>query len=522
VRLLVVAGAYGVLALLYTYPLVLAPERANRFDAPDALLSAWILSWDLHQIVEEPLRLFDANIFFPERGTLAYSENLLTAALLVAPIRVFSDNPILLVNAALLLALTLSGVATFALAREFGCSTAGAGLAGLLFAFAPFRWAHLSHLQLQLAFPLPAAFCFTRRLIQGGGFGNAVGLGVSLAAAFGASGYYALYLLTALPPFAFFDALGRDKTERRRAGRRLLCGAALGVALAAPLVLPYAFKLESGARRSLGEAASFSAGAVSYTTSLSRLHFFLPKASEPLFPGFVALGLAGLALVASLKREGSRRNELLWLGVGMLGVWLSLGPAFGLFSALWHVVPGYQGLRVPSRAGVLFLLAVAILAGIGLSHIRRRRLRYALLIGVGAECFAGPLPLTLTPPPIPPVYARLAELSEPGALLELPLPHPDRFQDNALYVYRSIFHWRPLVNGYSGFVPESYREAHRLLGQEDFAQSLSAFKAKGVRLVLAHTGRLGPRLTRKFQEAEDSGRLTLLFDENGDRLYRIS
>jgi hypothetical protein len=164
---------------------------------------------------------------------------------------------------------------------------------------------------------------------------------------------------------------------------------------------------------------------------------------------------------------------------------------------------------------------VAILAGIGLSQMRRRRLRYALLIGAGAECIAGPLPLKLTPPPIPPVYARLAELSEPGALLVLPLPHPDRFQDNALYVYRSIFHWRPLVNGYSGFVPESYREAHRLLGQEDFARSLSTFEAKGVRWVLAHTGRLGPRLTRKLQEAEDSGRLTLLFDENGDRLYRI-
>ncbi len=516
------AGAlYLGLALIYTYPLVLAPHQANRFDSPDALLSAWILSWDLHQLGRAPFQLFDANIFFPERGALAYSENLLSGALLVAPLRLFSDNPILLVNAALILGLTLSGVAAFALAQQFGCSSVGSCLAGLLFAFAPFHWAHLPHLQLQLAFPLPAAFYFARRLGEGAGLGAAVGLAASVAAAFGASGYYALFLLTALPLFVLLDLWGREKEQRRRALTGLAVAAAMALLLSAPLVLPYLAKLGAGARRSLEEATRFSADATAYVTSLSRLHFFLPQEGEPLFPGFTAAGLAGLALAGAWRRKQSWRDQAPLAGMALLGVALSLGPSFGIFTLLWNLVPGYRGLRVPSRAGILFLLGVAILAGTGLSRIASRRWRWGLLLVAAAECFAGPLPLALSAPEVPAIYQHLASIDEPGALVELPLPDPDRFQDNAVYVFRSIFHWRPLVNGYSGFVPESYREAHRLLSQEDFGQALARLKAKGVGLLLAHSSRLGPRLLRGLAEAEESGRLVALFEEDGDRLYRI-
>ncbi|MGH9318732.1 MAG: hypothetical protein ACRD3V_02435, partial [Vicinamibacteria bacterium] len=125
--------AFALATLVYTYPLAIAPTRANRFDSPDALLNSWIVSWCLYQLPRDPLHLFDANIFFPEEDALALSENLLTGALFVAPVALFSDSPILLFNAVLLLGFLTTGYATFLLAYEITGSRLASGLSGILF-----------------------------------------------------------------------------------------------------------------------------------------------------------------------------------------------------------------------------------------------------------------------------------------------------------------------------------------------------------------------------------------------------
>lgn len=521
-RSLLLAGTgYLVLALIYTYPLILAPHQANRFDSPDAQLSAWILSWDLEQFANGRLDVFDANIFFPEKNTLAYSENLLTAAVMVFPLRWLSDNPILLLNAALILALVLNGVVAFVLARQFWGSPWGAAMAGLLFAFVSFHWAHLSHLQLQLCFPLAAAFYFARRIREGSGAGAYLGLALSVATSFGASGYYAVYLLTALPLFVVVDLAMAKPDLRRKAMLGMGVAAVLAVALSLPLVLPYLAKMSMGYRRSLSAAVDFSADGFSYLTSLSRLHFFLPNQGEPLFAGFVASGLAGFGIVRSFAKREKRHDVTLWMVVGLLGILLSMGPSLGLFSTLYKVLPGYQGLRVPSRAGILFLLAVAMLAGLGHSYIRNRLFGTLLLVLAAAECYGGPLYWSMEAPVLPPIYQSLARTDEPGALVELPLPPPESFYQNARYVYRSIFHWKPIVNGYSGFVPESYREAHDSLMKGDFQEGLVVWRGKGVRWLLAHTARMGPRMRKRIADAELIGLLELVEERGPDKLYRI-
>ncbi|MGH9392387.1 MAG: hypothetical protein ACRD1Z_22510, partial [Vicinamibacteria bacterium] len=142
--------AYFVLTLALTYPLVLRPASANRLDSPDALLNSWIVSWCLHQLPRDPLHLFDANIFYPEKGSLALSENLVTGALLASPATFFSSSPVFLFNVVLLAAFVTSGYAAFVLAHDLTASRLAAALTGILFAFAPYRFAHIPHLQLQL------------------------------------------------------------------------------------------------------------------------------------------------------------------------------------------------------------------------------------------------------------------------------------------------------------------------------------------------------------------------------------
>jgi hypothetical protein len=271
--------------------------------------------------------------------------------------------------------------------------------------------------------------------------------------------------------------------------------------------------------RSLETASEFEATGINYVSSFSRLHGFLPKAEEPLFPGFVAVALALYALRAPASE---RRSAWPWIAIAALGVALSFGPSFGLFSILYEALPPYRALRVPSRAGILFLLGVSMLAALGLRRVRTYALRTALAALAAAECFSGPLPLQMDPPVLPRIYSHLERVEEEGALLELPLPPPERFQDNAVYVFRSAVHRRPIVNGYSGFVPESYRETYEHLTERPLSETLATLSDRGVRFVLAHEGRLGPRLRRELAEAEREGTLIVVGEEPPDRLYRIT
>ena len=59
------------------WPLATDPGRLSRNDTADTVHHEWILAWDAHQLARDPRHLFDANIFYPERNTLAFSETLL-------------------------------------------------------------------------------------------------------------------------------------------------------------------------------------------------------------------------------------------------------------------------------------------------------------------------------------------------------------------------------------------------------------------------------------------------------------
>ena len=58
------------LAIAHTWPLASAPRTWSRNDNADTVLHEWIMAWVTHQAVHDPIRLFDANIFYPERHTL--------------------------------------------------------------------------------------------------------------------------------------------------------------------------------------------------------------------------------------------------------------------------------------------------------------------------------------------------------------------------------------------------------------------------------------------------------------------
>ena len=145
---LVVLLLYTLLALVVTHPLWLHSADAVPGDIGDPLLNTWIIAWDAHATLTNPLQLFDANIFFPLPNTLAYSEHLYSTAALILPLGLVSGQPVLGYNLSLLLSFPLAGLGMYLLVLHWTHRHGAAFLAGLAYAFAPYRLAAIAHLQL--------------------------------------------------------------------------------------------------------------------------------------------------------------------------------------------------------------------------------------------------------------------------------------------------------------------------------------------------------------------------------------
>jgi hypothetical protein len=251
-------------------------------------------------------------------------------------------------------------------------------------------------------------------------------------------------------------------TARRRAAERALRASVLVSALATLAILAGA----GGALSNLAPGVS--------VRSLSR------AATIALVATALWLSVAGAARAQAAA--AFRAPQGFFLLAGAAAFLLCLGPTIraggealmpGPYALLYRYLPGFEGLRVPARFAMLLALCLAVCAGYGALRLQQRLPRGALC-GAAAwfllEATAAPLVMNdvwsdpgLRRPPArlaqadetPAIYARVAELPAAAVLIEFPFgsdPYELR------YMFHALRHSRPLVNGFSGALPRSYRE----------------------------------------------------------------
>jgi hypothetical protein len=221
---------------------------------------------------------------------------------------------------------------------------------------------------------------------------------------------------------------------------------------------------------------------------------------------FALLALVVLLVVSPMTRRALKetfRSEAVFFVAAVVAAFvLSLGPVIrwggvplgtGPYLLFLEWVPGADGLRVPARFAMLVALFLAILGGYGAAALERRLgRRGGAVLAVGAlfllEATAAPIALNIgsdTPglvppvrfvrlgPNVAPVYHYLATLPEGSVVVEFP------FGEGAYetqYIFYSTYHWRPLLNGYSGWNPSTYTHLADLLRQPELAPE-SAWQA---------------------------------------------
>jgi len=484
------------LAVVMTWPMMSAPGHLTRMDTHDGKFSVWNVAWVAHSLITEPANVFNANIFYPQQGTLAYSEANLVAGVMAAPVYALTGNPVLAHNVVVFVSLVLAFVLTWLLVRRLTGSQ-WAGLApGAAFAFSSYVSAHTAHIQLLLVFVVPLVLIVWHWFEEAPSIRRGAGLGATLTFSVLACAYYGIMMGLAIGFAALWFAWRRPSPKPYWVG----LGAAVLVAAltVAPVAIPYASLRAEGMRSELNidEARRYSADHRTYMRGHSGpltqllpasvrdgLDQYVGRQGEVLFPGII---LVALAVVGLLR---TARVGVLWFYVALttVAVWASLGPQGGLYVWLADVIPFMSFLRAPVRFGVLTLMGVSIFAGWGIAaittHSRRAAVVAVLLMSLVAFELRVAWPLRPVPP-VPEAYQLLAGMPRAGTVvLHFPYRQGEWFP-HVEHMFWSMWHWQPLVNGYSDYIPQDVIDLAIPVNSFPSEEAFGILKARDVRYVV--------------------------------------
>ena len=264
--------------------------------------------------------------------------------------------------------------------------------------------------------------------------------------------------------------------------------------------------------------------------------------------------LTAAMAAASMRARAMLRGLFTVQGFFCLAIagawWLSLGPRPRVlgrpldlpspYALLYDLVPGFDGIRVPSRYAMVVALMLAIAGAIAAARFLRQRTGLAMTAVLAllfiAEARAVPyvingqdpipgvqLPEARVYPPqeAPRVYNRVAALPRDSVVLELPLGQPDW---DLRAVYYSTVHWKRIVNGYSGFFPPNYGLIALALGEpeRDRALATRALRGSGATHLVVHEAAFSPAEVRQIGAWLAAARARLLTREGTDALYEVA
>jgi len=311
----------------------------------------------------------------------------------------------------------------------------------------------------------------------------------------------------------------------------LAAGAVLAAVLVAPVVSAYVANRQMVGDRGFGAVKFYSAVGSDYLKPHFRSLLYGQWSSggnpeRQLFPRVLPVVLAAVALWPPLSV--TRIAYAIALFVAVDG---SFGLNGSLYPWLYTYLSPFKGLRVPARFSMLAGMTLAILSGYGAARIftrwpRRQWLLAAGIMAVAAVEAIPQMPLEHVWREPPDVYGSIAR--EPSAVLaEFPMPtDPAGFFWDTRYLYFSTFHWHPMVNGNSGYFPQSYRDMIKEESGFPADHAVNYLRDHGVQYVVLHGAFLDRetfnRLVRTIDQREDMLLIaTAPWEGSESRLYRL-
>jgi hypothetical protein len=510
-------------------------------DHDDEVMVASVVARNASTLVSKPWRLFGDAHCYPMPQGYTLGEHMFGLGVLAALPWVFSHDPILSFNIALVFTLWLPALTMYALSRHFTRNASAAFVAGLMFELATRRLTDPTHPFAHGDLYAPLALLCLHQLFARGWWRDAVGLAVFTTLTLGES----IYPLAALAILALVYVPYVLVLHRRRLWQVLpkLVTCAAWILAAAWLVLgPYLHTRVTwdllGGRPPI----------------LLALSDYRPGRYE--FPGFAVLALALIGLLDRLRGPRAVEREdprLAYFVSGVLMVAVTIDswwiPVVNVSFAspvllARQLLPGLDAIRALQAIAIGAGLPLAFVAGYGaLALIERLPPSRALVVPVIvsalqlASAFAPPLalpsfgvsslaPSTFAARPPEEDIALVRKVTE-GALLDLPFS-----ADGALRLrmaedmLRSSYKPGPTAACYDSFVSPVQTQIEDLAAALPDRGAAEALNALGFRTALLEQADLLPADRVRYdairRQPRDARRMEEIGSTSQLKAYRLS
>jgi hypothetical protein len=533
---LTLLALYALLAAGSTWPLALTLDTSLPLgtyeDATVPYMMAWGLWWTAKALAAGGLGFFDAPIFFPMENAFALSESSPLMGAAMAPLFSLGLSPVFVHNIALLLALTLNGLAAYGLLRSFRLHWLSAIAGGAMMVMLPAVHQEMGTLNFVPLFGILWTLGAMNRFSRAPSWKTGLVVAMFYAMTFLLCMQYALFLaMTALPASLTLFRL-RHLKPRAVVGLVVLV---VGVALVVgPFSYFYGSTLSAeGLIQGPNITKHGAASALSWLTVPWRQFVMTPGvevAAEPgnqaLFPGLFRLLFAVIGLMYGLRRRHLRRVTLfIFLIAGLGGFWSVAASVFagagGLYERLQALIPGLGFVASTWRLGILTQMALVILAALGVQRVLRirllvrrpghsepsplRGLPIVIILALVAtlEMFPGSQRVEKTPSYTAwaPVGDWIQEnIPEGDAIAFAPVPgNWDRaeYEEIARWMYLQPVFDRPMVNGYALQEPETHQTFVHAMRSFPSAVANEALDSRGARWLITTSPILKSRIVQE-------------------------
>jgi hypothetical protein len=505
---IIALAGYLVLTLLMTFPLVTQFTAAIPGDGFDGWQNYWNLWWVKKALLDLGTNPFFCDyVYYPTGASLYFHTLNIFNGLFTVPVQgVFGLT--VAYNLVVIFSFVIGGYGTYLLVYRLGTDKLTAFVAGLVFTFSPYHFAHLlGHMQLISMEWLPFYVLFTIKALEPV-IGQESSLRSStlwpaqsrLATVFLVLtflcewGYYVMYLAIFTLLYAGYvtwkehgsshPLWGRSWEPTARAGLIWL----LFIVLVSPILVPMvieAIKTTEYLTPAFEQSLALSADLLAFFTP-NEMHplwgdwarawserFTTTTSERMIFAGYIPLALGALALWKCRRRAGFWALSLLVFFILALGAVLHvggqsvsvLGTTIPLpYIVLYRLLPFVRLSRSVSRFDVMVMLSLAVLVGLGLrwfmdwlsslstasehsGWLRTRSVAWSIAALTGALICVEFLavPYPMAEVEVPSFYRQVAQ--EPGdfVLMELPMNW-----DRPIHMFNQVYHGTKLIAAYFG------------------------------------------------------------------------
>lgn len=516
---------------------------STMIERHDGRLLAWTMSWNSHKLLTNPSEVFDANIFYPNENTLTYSEHLLGSSYLYMPAYIiFNRNPAAVFNFVMILSYVLNAFFAYWLCKYLTRNKLAGLIGGIVFGYCSYRILNLGHLQNMIIFYIPLMTFFLFKYFEEKRSRYLILVGLMLLLQSLTSWYHMIFIfmLFALLLTYFFWIRKVDKKDIVK----IIFIHIPVMLIILPFALPYIkFNSDSGSAYTINDVKAFSSDIGGYlfpspNTLLNKILDNVRITKTSWAENFNYIGILPfiLSLIAILKinisKEGIniafKKSRIKYFLIGIIFVLFSFGPFLRVddvttkipmpYYIIYHLLPQIRFMRAVARFATVAYLMLGILSAFGFLDLvknKQKRITYFLFLIFCAVILIDYYPFSRVEKYVdvsktPEIYTHIRNNDSVKAIVEMPIDVNTSIATGSVY-YAGI-HFKPMLNGYSGYEPETYGQYKKVLTNDLNGEGYRLLKEIGItHLVNLPTSSIIP----------DNKFFKKIFEKEGYVLYEV-